>query len=119
MRHAPDRLRFCVTTVSLICDTRTMSLVSERDLVASPSGRPLRELLLCAVRVYAGGPARGLTSAGLTRRSIACRCVLAMSNDAAAERGSQAQHSEMSLLTRTVCLFVACFHLPQTLPQLR
>ena len=45
-----------------------MSPVSERDLVASPSGRPLRELLLCAVRVYAGGPARGLTSAGLTRR---------------------------------------------------
>ena len=84
-----------------------MSLVSERDLVASPSDRPLRELLLCVyacIQEQDGRPERGFTSAERTRRSIVAPS-LAMSNDVppvAAERDSQLEQRDEPAHSHTV-----------------
>ena len=51
----------------------------------------------------------------LTRRSIGHRFTLAMSTDAGLQSEPLSQHSEMSLITRRVCLSVTRFYLSRSI----
>ena len=69
-----------------------MSPVSERDLVASPSDRPLRELLVHVLTCV-----QDVQPEVSPRLGSRVAPSLAMSNDVAAERGSQpAQRDELA-----------------------